>query len=131
MSQANVEVVQRLITALGQRDAEGYVALCMPEVQMISPVAAIEGATLGAEGIRQFFSGLRESWSEFHLDVERVQAVGDNRVLALMNMSGVSEGGIPITQPLSSVSDLAAGRLHRVHVYLDRAEALKAVGLEE
>jgi ketosteroid isomerase-like protein len=130
MSQENVEIVRRLITALGERDAEGYVALCTPDVQMVSPVAAIEGTTVGAEGIRQFFSGLKEAWSEFHIDVERIQAVGDDRVLALMNMSGVSEGGVPITQPLSSVYDLAAGSLRRVHVYLDRADALQAVGLE-
>jgi ketosteroid isomerase-like protein len=131
MSQENVEVVRRLIAALSERDAEGYIALCAADVQMVSPVAAIEGTTVGAEGIRQFFSGLKEAWSEFHMDVERIQAVGDSQVLALMNMSGVSEGGIPIAQPLSSVYDLAAGRLRRVHVYLDRADALKAVGLAE
>jgi ketosteroid isomerase-like protein len=131
MSQENVEVVRRLIAALSERDAEGYIALCAADVQMVSPVAAIEGTTVGAEGIRQFFSGLKEAWSEFHMDVERIQAVGDSQVLALMNMSGVSEGGIPIAQPLSSVYDLAAGRLRRVHVYLDRSDALKAVGLED
>jgi ketosteroid isomerase-like protein len=131
MSQENVAVVQRLIAALSERDAEGYVALCTPDVRMISPVAAIEGTTVGAEGIRQFFAGLNVAWSEFHLDVERIQAVGDNQVLALVKMSGVSEGGVPVAQPLSSVYDLAAGRLRRVHVYLNRAEALEAVSLEE
>jgi uncharacterized protein (TIGR02246 family) len=131
MSQANVEVVQRLIAALSERDAEGYVALCTPDVQMVSPVAAIEGTTVGSEGIRQFFSGLKEAWSEFRVDVERIQAVGDNQVLALLEMTAVSEGGVPLAQPLSSVYDLAEGRLRRVRVYLDRVEALKAVGLEE
>jgi ketosteroid isomerase-like protein len=131
MSQENVEIVQRLIAALSARDAESYVALCTPDVRMVSPVAAIEGTTVGAEGVRQFFSGLKEAWSEFHMNVERIQAVGDDQVLALMKMSGVSEGGVPVAQPLSSVYYLAAGRLRLVHVYLDRAEALKAVGLGE
>jgi ketosteroid isomerase-like protein len=131
MSQENVEIVKRLIAALSERDGEGYVALCTSDVQMVSPVAAIEGTTVGTDGIRQFFSGLKEAWSEFHLDVERIQAVGDDRVLALMKLTGVSEGGVPITQPLSSVYELAAGRLCRVRVYLDRAEAVKAAGLAE
>jgi ketosteroid isomerase-like protein len=131
VSEENVELVQRLIAALNERDVEGYLALCIPEVEMVSPVAAIEGASVGPEGIRRFFSGLEEAMSKFRLGVERIQAVGDNQVLALMNISAVSQGGVVFAQPVSSVYDLAAGRLRRVRVYLDRADALEAVGLSE
>jgi ketosteroid isomerase-like protein len=126
-----VEIVKRAIAAINQRDVSLYLTLCAPDVELISPVAPLEGANTGAEGIRQFFAGLREATSTFRLDAEQLQAVGDDRILALGQVSIVSQGGIPFAQPFATVYDLVEGKLRRVRVYSDRDEALKAVGLEE
>jgi ketosteroid isomerase-like protein len=131
MSQANVEVVKRAIAALNQRDVRLYLTLCAPDVELISPVTPLEGANTGAEGIRQFFAGLQEATSSFRLDAERLQTVGDDRVLALGQVSVMSQGGIPLAQPFANVYDLVDGKLRRVRVYSDWDEALKAVGLAE
>src|SRR5882672_9070879 len=103
MSQENVEVVKRAIAALNERDVRLYLTLCDPDVELISPVAPLEGASTGAEGIRQFFAGLQEATSRFRLDVERLQAVGDDRVFALGQVSMMSQGGIPVAQPFATV----------------------------
>jgi ketosteroid isomerase-like protein len=129
MSQENVEIVRRAIGALNQRDVSLYLTLCAPDVELISPVAPLEGANTGAEGIQQFFSGVKEATTDFRLDAERVQAVGDDRVLAVGQVSMMSQGGIPFAQPFATVYDLVEGKLRRVRVYLDWDEALKAVGL--
>jgi len=67
----------------------------------------------------------------FCLDTQRLQTVGDDRVLALGQVSIMSQGGIPLAQRFANVYDLVDGKLSRVRVYSDWDEALKAVGLEE
>jgi ketosteroid isomerase-like protein len=129
MSRENVEIVRRAIAALNERDVRLYLTLCAPDVELISPVAQLEGASTGVEGIQQFFAGLREATSRFRLDAERVQAVGDDRVIAVGQLSMTSQGGIPFAQPFATVYNLAEGKLRRVQVYSDWDEALKAVGL--
>jgi len=131
MSEENVEVVKRVIAALNQRNVGLYLTFCAPDVELITPVSPLEGAATGTEGIRQFFAGLREATDSFRLDAERLQAVGEDRVLALGQLSMVSEGGIPLAQPFANVYDLIGGKLRRVRAYSDWDEALKAVGLEE
>jgi ketosteroid isomerase-like protein len=130
VSQENIEVVQQVIAALNDRDVDRYLAFCSPDIELVSPVAAIEGSSRGAEGIRQFFAGLEESTNVFRLDVERLQAAGD-RVLAFVQLRFTSQGGVELNQAIANVYDLAGGKLRRVRVFLDRAEALEAAGLSE
>jgi ketosteroid isomerase-like protein len=131
MSRENVELVRRAIAALNDRDVDAYLALCTPDIELVSPVAPLEGANTGPEGIRQFFSALDEGATLFRLDIEELQPVGANRVVALLRLAFESKGGIPFPQRLTNVYDLVEGKLKRVRVYLDRAEALEAAGLKE
>lgn len=131
MSQENIDVVQQVIAALNDRDVDRYLALCSPDVELVSPVAAIEGSSSGPEGIRQFFAGLEETTNVFRLDVERLQAVDEDRVLAFVQLRFTSQGGVQLNQAIANVYDLAGGKLRRVRVFLDRAEALEAAGLAE
>jgi ketosteroid isomerase-like protein len=131
MSQENLEIVRRAIGAVNQRDVSLYLALCAPDVELISPAAPLEGANTGAEGIQRFFSAVEEATSDFRLDAERVEAVGDDRVLAFGQVSMMSQGGIPFAQPFANVYDLVEGKLRRVRIYRDSDEALKALGLAE
>ena len=61
MSQENLEIVRRAVNALNEGDVDGYLALCSADIELASPVASIEGANKGADGIREFFSGVREA----------------------------------------------------------------------
>jgi ketosteroid isomerase-like protein len=131
MTGESVEVVQRAIAALNERDVDAYLALCDPEVELVTPVAAIEGASVGEEGIRQFFSGLEDAASDFRIDVEQLKALGADRVFALLRVNFTSRGGISLVQPTANLYDLVGGKLRRVHVYLDRDEAYQAAGLSE
>jgi ketosteroid isomerase-like protein len=129
MSQENLEVAERAIAAVNERDVDGYLSLCTPDVEMVSPVASLEGIDRGAKGIRHYFSNLDESTDNFRIELERVEAVGGDRVLAFTRLSGASEGGIPIAAGAASLYDLAEGKIRRVQVFLDRQEALEAAGL--
>jgi hypothetical protein len=81
MSHENVDAVKRAISAINERDV-AYLAVCRPDVELINPIAAIEGPNRGEPGIRSFFDGIGEATTVFVLQVERLEPVGDDRVLA-------------------------------------------------
>ena len=67
----------------------------------------------------------------FELEVEQLRPLDDNRVLASVTLRMESERGFPQSQALTNVYDLDSGKLWRVRVFTDRAEALEAAGLSE
>jgi len=48
MSQENVEIVNRAIEAVNERDLEGYLSWCTEDMQLITPLTEIGGAYEGA-----------------------------------------------------------------------------------
>ena len=50
MSQENVEVVKQAIAAVNERDVDAYLGLCAPDIELINPVAAIEGSNRANRG---------------------------------------------------------------------------------
>ena len=51
MSRENFEIVQRVVDALNDRDADGYAALFAREVELIAPHVAVEVPITGLDGI--------------------------------------------------------------------------------
>jgi ketosteroid isomerase-like protein len=131
MSQENVELVRQAISAINERDVDAYLALCTPDIELINPVAAIEGSSRGEEGIRSFFEGLNEATKRFELEVERLQPLDDNRVLACLMLRMESERGFQQSQALTNLYELEGGKLSRVRVFTDHTQALEAAGLSE
>lgn len=126
MTDPNLDLVKQLIAALNDRDIERYLNLCVPEIELISPAAAIDGPSVGESGVRRFFAELDESARDFRLEVETFSAVRPDRVLATGTLSVTSERGVSIKQPIYNVYDLVDGKLRRVQGFFDRAEALAA-----
>lgn len=131
MSRGRFETVRRVLAALNERDVEGYLACCTDDVELIPATGAIEGGYTGRSGIQRFFADLRDTAPDIQVETERLQAI-NNRVLAVENgrasgrASGVG-GAIAFT----TVYDFADGKIRRIQVFLNRAEALEAVGLRE
>jgi ketosteroid isomerase-like protein len=132
MSQENMEVVQRAITALNGRHIDRYLACCTEGVTLRTPVVALTGVYEGPEGIRRFFSDIEDAAPDFHIEVERIEALSDERVLAFLRITATGRAsGIPTGVETANVYDFAEGRIARIDIYTDRSEALEAVGLRE
>jgi ketosteroid isomerase-like protein len=142
VSQQNVEVVRELISAVNDRDVDRYLAHCTESIRLETPWAAVEGVYEGPDAMRRFFSDLRDTLPDFKLVIERLEPVGSDRILALLRVSatgrasGISAGADALSatggdMPTATVYDLADGRVRRIRVFLDRAEAFEAVGLRE
>ena len=135
MSRENVETAKKCVAALNRRDVDGYLVCCTEDVKLIPATVAVEGAYAGPSGIRRFFADVQDTAPDFWLEVERLEAVGPDRVLAFER--GTASGrtsGITFLEegiPFGTVYDFANGKIKRIRVFADRHVALEAVGLSE
>ena len=100
------------------------------EVRMPADYPEGEQVLRGREGMSRLSAMLRDTWSEFRFEPERVLDAGD-RVVVLVRV--VAEGGvsgIPTELETAHVWTARHGRLSSIQIYRDRAEALEAAGLE-
>jgi hypothetical protein len=97
MSQENLQVVERAIAAINERDVDAYLACCTDDMELHNQVTALTGPFVGPAGIRRFFSDIEDAGPDFRIDVERLEPVGANRVLAFIrvHLSGRASG-VPI-----------------------------------
>jgi ketosteroid isomerase-like protein len=132
MSQENVETVGRAIAAINAREIDAYLACCTENVELLTPLAAVGGEYRGPDGIRRFFTDIEDAGPDFRIEVERVQAAGENNVIVYMRTSATGRtSGIVNGTESTNVYDFVDGKIDRIRIFLDRDEALEAVGLQE
>jgi hypothetical protein len=142
-----LELVERVVAAVNERDVDGYVACCADDIKLRTPWAAVEGVYEGPEAIRRFFADLQDWAPDFRLTIERAEPIGATRVLVFLraSLSGRASGlpavamggglgdapapGAPLST--ATVFDFVGGKVASIRVFLDRAQALEAVGLAE
>ncbi|MBN1527583.1 MAG: nuclear transport factor 2 family protein [Thermoleophilaceae bacterium] len=134
MSRENAEVIERAVGAVNARDLDGYLACCTPDIEIHTPLASIGGVYDGPSGIRRWFSDLEDVGPDFRLELERAETIRPGRVLAFLRVTGSGRtSGLQVTDatPITNVYDLVGGKISRVRIFMDRQEALEAVGLSE
>lgn len=132
MPQENVRLVERAIAAINARDIESYRACCTEDVKLETPTAAVGGVYEGIDGIRRFLTDVEEAAPDFRMELDGVEEVDSKRVIAfLRNSSTGRASGIRMAWPQTNVYDLIDGKISHVRTFVDRQEALKAVGLEQ
>ncbi len=132
MSQENVSLVGRAIAAINARDIEGYLACCTENVKLETPVAAVGGVYDGTNGIRRYFADIEDAGPDFRIEIDGAEEVDSKRVIVFMRFSSTGRvSGIRLAAPLTNVYDLIDGKISHIRIFLDRQEALKAVGLAE
>ena len=124
-------MVERAVAAINARDIEGYLACCTENVKLETPMAAVGGVYEGIDGIRRFLTDVEEAAPDFRIELDGVEEVDSKRVIAfLRNSSTGRASGIRMAWPQTNVYDLIDGKISHIRIFLDRQEALKAVGLE-
>jgi hypothetical protein len=104
----------------------------------------VEGVYEGPRAIRRFFADLQDWAPDFRLTIERAEPIGETRVLVFLRVSlrgrasglpavamsgGLSEAPGARDLSTATVYDFADGKVTSIRVFLDRDEALEAVGL--
>jgi ketosteroid isomerase-like protein len=140
MSQENVEVVRRLYSL--RPDAASVVRgdfddiffdYFDPDVEIVPPLRYpdTESSYRGPEGVRRWYRQLDEVWDDWRFEAERFFDAGD-RVVVFVRVSGsAKQSGAALAISAAHVLTLRDGRVTRADIFLDRSDALEAVGLRE
>jgi ketosteroid isomerase-like protein len=132
MTRENVTTVQLAIAAINDRDVDAYLACCVEDVELHTPVSPVEGPYRGTTGIRRFFSDIAAAGPDFRIEIERIEALGSDRVLALTRISASGrESGVDMGAETAHVWDLIDGKIKTIAVYLNRDEGRRAAGLAD
>ncbi len=133
MSQENVEIAKRATDALNRRDWDAFLALVTADFEWLPamPGAVQDVGYRGREEFAAYAREVEETWEYLHAVMKEFRDLRD-RVLLLGRMEGRGRAsGAQVDTPVAEVMDFQDGKLSRDRVFLNHAEALKAVGLEE
>jgi ketosteroid isomerase-like protein len=132
VSQGNVEIVRRSWEAFSRGDLDGFFADLAHDAEFEEDPAFPEaGIYRGREEISGYLRAFQEQMVSHRFEVEQLHDLGD-RVLALLHESARgARSGLEVEQHPAFLYTFRANRIARVRAYLDRTEALEAVGLSE
>jgi ketosteroid isomerase-like protein len=85
----------------------------------------------GPDGLKRWVGRTREVWGEWRFQVERFIEVGERVVVLVHLVAEGGQSGVRLERDTAHVWTVADGKVTRCEVYLDRAEALEALGLKD
>ena len=132
MSQENVEVVRRAYEAFARHDLDAILEMADPEIEAHDP-PEVPDATVyyGRAAVRRDWEQTIDLFEDFKIDVEKLFDAGNDVVLFVRYSGRGKESGAAVEALMAHVITLREGKAIRLRQFLDRAAALKAVGLSE
>lgn len=132
MSRQNRDTVRAAFEAFNGRDFDALFELYDPEIVWEQDEGFVEpGTHYGHAGMRRVFDSIFEGFDDFRIDVEQLIDVDDECVLAIVRIAGKGKlSGLELDNPGGHVYWLREGRITKVRLYLDPAEAREAVGVK-
>ena len=125
------DVVKTAIAAVNERDVAAYLACCTDDIQLYTPLAHFTGPNEGAAGIRRFFQDMEDATPDFHLELERLELVGDQALAFLRTHASRRVSGVPLDLETANLYDFAGDLIKCVRIFSDRQEALEILGMRE
>ena len=142
MSQENVKLVRDAflaasrggaLDALDQDALERAFEFFHPEIEIREdPRFPEAGVFRGQNAVRRYFAQFTEQFDEFRFEFEDVLDAGGDRVVLLFYLHGRGkDSGAVFEERPAWVQTIRDSKAVRIEAYLDRREALEAVGLSE
>jgi ketosteroid isomerase-like protein len=140
MSKENVELMRAVYAEgfeLGQVDPElverAFRDFFEERFELHVPSRYPEGGEVfeGRDGFVRWLEGMRNVWSEWRTEPEQFLDAGDRVVVFVHLHAKGATGGTPLDVKTAHVWTISEGRALSFEAFLDRSEALEAVGLRE
>jgi ketosteroid isomerase-like protein len=133
MSHENVELLRRFNAAFNRRDLDALLALCDPEVEVVSLRMDLEGGHpfQGHDGVRSWYGSLLDVYPDFGSEIEEVRELGEVTIARLRQYGRGRESGAPIELTVWQVAHARNRKIVRWCVVRTEVEALEALGLPE
>ena len=126
--------MRRIYDAVTKRDAFAAYAVYAEDIVwevLGRRTAVMDSAYHGHDGVRRFWRDAVSVFGEVDLDVEELIDAGVQVVAVIREREVGRASRVPVEASHTAVWTLADGKVTRMQVFDDRADALKAVGLAE
>jgi ketosteroid isomerase-like protein len=133
VSQENVEIVVACSRAYFAGDLDGCLARCARDIEVFPDVAVFPeaGPLRGREELRPWLEDAATAWASMEMEVREVLTLPDGRIVLRQEWGGVgAASGARTLADMTGIWTVDSGLVSRIEYHFDRAEALKAVGLE-
>jgi ketosteroid isomerase-like protein len=135
MSQENVNLVQSLY-ADWQRGNFSAADWAHPEIEFVSVDGPAPGSWTGPAGMAEGWRDFLSAWEEFGIEPDEYLALDEERVLALVHVSGRGKtSGLDLGQMrgkgAAALFDVRGGKVKRLVFYWDRGRAFADLALSE
>jgi len=134
MSQENVEIVRRGLFGLKRDDIDAAAEFWHPAVSWRAMEGAPDdvGEMHGIAAVRRYVEDWFDTFDDFRSEPEELIDVGNDQVVAVVHITGrAKSSGVRTDMRYANVSTTRDGKIVRGREYATKAEALKAVGLEQ
>jgi ketosteroid isomerase-like protein len=130
MSQENVEIVRSVYE--GWLRGEIGLDKLDPEISMVeSETLPGAASAYGIEAVERYMRSFAKHWEQIKFEPQEYLDAGERVVVVARLIGSGKKSGVAVTRTWAYVWTIREGKALSMIGYADRAEALKAVGLEE
>lgn len=132
MSRANIELLRRSYDAFNRGDLDAAFEILGPDLEWLPPEEAPTAGTYrGSEGAKAEVTVWTEPFDDFRWEIKEIVDAGEHiLVRGLMSGRGKSSG-VEVNTEEFHVWTVSGERPVRMQMFLDKAKALAAAGLEQ
>ena len=134
MSQENVEIVRTATEAMLSGDTATALDALDPDVEWHATVGGIDEGRVyqGSAEVALAFVEYFEVWERIELRADDYIDAGDDEVVVFFHEVAMGrESGAVVETDTGTVNTVRDGKIARVRGYMERSQALEAVGLSE
>jgi ketosteroid isomerase-like protein len=133
MAERNVEIVRQVYECVNQRRWDRMAELLDPNVAQYGTIGGVEEGSVvrGSSEITQMYESEADAWDRQRIEPERLIDAGSRVVVFQREYQRGRSSGLELAVETPAIVDLRNGRVVRIQGYMDRAAALRAVGLPE
>jgi uncharacterized protein len=124
----DVERVRRGYEAWNRGELDGFLELLHPDFafRLSGTFPGLEREYHGAEGMRRFWSLMKEPWEELTVVPERF-VEQEPHVLVLFRFRGLGRDGIRVERPFAHLLEMREGLALRLQAYADWDQGVEAL----
>jgi ketosteroid isomerase-like protein len=129
------EVAYGAHDAFSRGDREAFVAFwaeeCEYQPALERDIAGEADSFRGHDGIRRWWQGMLDAWSDSETQVHELRRTGDELLIAITLRAEGRGSGVTIEARFFQVATIRAGKILLLRDFSDRDQALEAAGLRE